>query len=100
LLYVFLILVLIPIWFVLRGLRGGIITKDVRTDDRVFFGRIRHDIMFEGETFAFRLDEVVDVLEIEPQPGGKFKYVVHSKVVDGTFVLDEDEIEVSPRPGQ
>lgn len=99
-LYVFLILVLIPIWFVLRGLRGSILTKDVRTDDRVFFGRIRYDIMFEGETIAFRLDEVVDILGIEPQPEGKFKYVVHSKVVDGTFVLDEDEIEVRPRPGQ
>jgi len=101
LVYILLVLALIPIWFMLRGLRGSLIAPDVRLDEKVYFGRIRHDIMQDDGIIAFRLDEFIDVLEIQPQPGGKqFKYVVHSQAVDGTFVLDDDEIDVFPRPGQ
>jgi len=101
LIYILLGLALIPIWFVLRGLRGGLIASDVRTDEKVYFGRIKKDVTIEGGVFAYRLDEFIDVLEIQPQPDGKgYRYVVHSKAVDGTFVLDDDEIDVFPRPGQ
>lgn len=101
LVYILLALALVPIWFMLRGLRGSLIEPDVRTDEKVYFGRIKQDVTIEGGVIAFRLDEFIDVLEIEPQPSGKgYRYVVHSKSVDGTFMLDDDDIDVFPRPGQ
>jgi len=101
LLYVFLALVLVPIWFLLRGLRSSLIPPDVRTDERVFFGRIRRDVTVEGGVIALRQDEVVDILEVRPQPGGRrFKYLVGSDAVGRTFLLDEEQIEVLPRPSQ
>jgi len=92
--FLFIPIVLAPVFAILWLLRRALLRNDDMSDSTPRFGRIRHDVVVGGLE-AFQMGEVVDITAIEPDPDKpRFKYVVFSKALEKTFKLSEDEIEV------